>query len=77
MAAKKRWFDVTIAESYHATYKVKATCPDEADDLANEAVNSGRIEPANDGDASYDREVSVEEGDKPVKGDMIIEEEDD
>ena len=77
MAAKKRWFDVTITESYHATYKVKATCLAEADDLANEAVNSGQIDPTNDGDDSYDREVSVEEGEKPVKGDMIIEKEDD
>ena len=35
------------------------------------------LDPTNDGDDSYDREVSVEEGEKPVKGDMIIEKEDD
>jgi len=64
----RKWYEVTITESYHATYKILATDEHEADDIANELVNNGVIDPTNDGGDSYDRETSVEPATPPEDG---------
>ena len=69
----RRWFDVTIKESYHHTYKVWAMDEQEADDLANDAVNNSLIDPTEDGAQTYDRETDVEPStSKPKNGDRKI-----
>jgi len=65
----KEWYDVTVTESYHATYKVLAEDQQEANDMIDNLINVGQIDPTNDEPGSYDRDVSVNLGDEPNKGD--------
>lgn len=53
--ARKKWYDVTVVESYHATYKIKAGDMHEAEDIANELVNSEMVDPTADCPDSYER----------------------
>lgn len=72
MAEKaKKYFDVTVKVSWHATYKVEAEDNHEASDIIDKLLTTEQVDPLVDDPESYDREIEMGLGDIPEEGDTV------
>lgn len=71
----RKWFDVTVRQEWHATYKVLARDGRDAVEIADSLLCTGKIDPPRDDPESFDGGTEASEGEPPADGDKWYEKE--